>query len=68
MAAKKLRTIKLSDEVWDALANYAKAEGVDRTKLIERWAVALIPREHWHDPKQLAGQMDMFDVLSIDGK
>lgn len=63
MAAKKIRSIKLSDDVWDAMGNYAKAEGIDRTKLIERWAAENIPAKYWHDPKQLAGQLDMFDML-----
>ena len=65
--AKKLRSMKLDDWYWDALGAFAKAEGIDRTKLVERWAVAYIPPEHWPTSEPPKEQTSIFDVLG-DGE
>lgn len=63
MAAKRLRSVKLEDDVWDAMGSFAAAEGIDRTKLIERWAASLVPREHWREQEPLEGQTSIYDAV-----
>lgn len=64
--AKRLRSIRIHDLVWSAMGAYAKAEGCDRTKLIERWAVESIPAEHWPTADLPEGQASIFELLDDD--
>lgn len=64
--AKKLRTIKLTDETWEALRVYAEAKGLDRTKVVESLAVAYIPQRYWPIGQPDESQRSIFDELDLE--
>ena len=61
---KPLRSLKLSDETWETLAAYAKAQGSDRTKIIEYLVETYIPEEYRPPKKQAAGQLGIYDFVA----
>lgn len=62
---KPLRSMKLSDETWSTLGNYAKAQGSDRTKIIEWLVETYIPQKYKPSRDLPLGQSNIWDF--VDG-
>lgn len=61
MANKKLRTMKLSDEVWSALGIYAERNKTTRTAVVEELVQAYIPPAPTDAPEGQASLFAMFE-------
>lgn len=54
--ATALRNMRIPDEEWRALGEYAKAKRLDRTAVVREWIRAYVPDDFWPKADEIPGQ------------